>query len=392
MRYCEVPVQSVDPMRKITDRDRQLFAQVIRALPAFVPLGREAEKRGTFTFDDLAPLADAGLLQLYRPEEYGGWQMLPSDFFRLTVKLAEASPSIAWSLMLFIKHNLMLTRYPRRIQKVLFKSDPLLLSSSAYKPGSGKRVSGGYEVSGDWKYVTGVNVANWVVLPVLLPSGAKLDCFAPLADFEVVEDWDMIGMQASETHILRADKLFVSDAMTYDPGSNPVSGEEADLYSDVSHAAVVILGTCAPMFGAFQRLLELYRQRCMAVEDRNRKLDMLKTYQAVAMEFDLVSAAVNGSLPVHDYNLDYPAPAPNPHDQRYLSSRFALSARKVSELAGELFCRMGTQAARRHGDAARLYGDIMTLSTHYLLDIDRILQEQASQHYLAATRKRGPGK
>ena len=376
-------------MKKITDRDRQLFAKVVKALPAFVPLGRAAEQRGTFTLEDLEPLSQAGLLKLYRPEEYDGWQMLPSDFFRLTVKIAEASPSIAWALMLFIKHNLMLTRYPRRIQKTLFRSDPLMLSSSAYRPGAGKRISGGYEISGEWKYFTGVNVANWVVLAVLLPSGAKLDCFAPLSDFEVIPDWDMIGMQASETHMLRSDKLFVSDSLVYDPTSNPVSGDEPDLHSDVSHAAVVILGTCAPMFGAFQRLLELFRQRCLAVDERTRKIDMLKTYQSVAMEFDLVSSAVNGSLSVHDFNLDYPAPVPNPHDQRYLSSRFALAARKVADLSGELFCRMGTQAARRQGDAARLYGDIMTLSTHYLLDLDRILTDQANQHYLAATRKHG---
>lgn len=375
-------------MKTIKDNDKKVFADVVNALPQFFPLARAAEEAGKFSMEDLAPLVQAGLLDLYRPEEYGGWLMLPSDFFRLTVKIAEASPSIAWCLMLFIKHNLMLTRYPRRIQKALFRSEPLMLASSAYRPGQARKVNGGYEISGVWKYVTGVNIANWVVLPTLLESGRKFDCFVPLSSFKIVRDWDAFGMRASETHTIRGEKIFVPEALVYDPATNPVSGDTPQLHSDVSHAAIVILGVCAPMFGAFQRLLELYRQRCLVVEDRAHKLDMLKTYQSLALEFDLVSAAVNGSLPVHDFNLDFPAPVPNPHDRRYLASRLALSAMKVAEISNQLFSRLGTSSVGRSSEAVRCYSDIMTLSTHYLLNMDRILLDQANQHYLVSMRSK----
>ena len=71
--------------------------------------------------------------------------------------------------------------------------DALIASGIAYPQGSGRRVDGGFVVSGFWNFSSGVDASDWNMLAVMVRDGERVVdhrmCLVPQSDYEIVDDW-----------------------------------------------------------------------------------------------------------------------------------------------------------------------------------------------------------
>ena len=80
--------------------------------------------------------------------------------------------------------------------------DALIASSIALAAGRGRKVDGGYIVSGRWPFSSGVDNSDWNMLAVTVygdddktPVDWRL-CLVPKSDYEIIDTWYAMGMAA----------------------------------------------------------------------------------------------------------------------------------------------------------------------------------------------------
>ncbi len=70
-------------------------------------------------------------------------------------------------------------------------------------------------VSGFWNFSSGVDVCEWNMLAVLVRDGDKVVdhrmCLVPRSDYEIVDDWTVLGMRSTGSKSVRANEIFVPE-------------------------------------------------------------------------------------------------------------------------------------------------------------------------------------
>src|SRR6185503_15560762 len=93
--------------------------------------------------------------------------------------------------------------------------EALIASGIAYPQGSGKRVDGGFLISGRWNFSSAVNVADWNMLAVTVRDGEKVVdhrmCLLHKSEYQVVDDWYVLGMRSTGSMTVVAKDVFVPE-------------------------------------------------------------------------------------------------------------------------------------------------------------------------------------
>ena len=126
--------------------------------------------------ETLADLHRAGLLRLQQPRRWGGMEF---DFVACSTfrpRSRAAAPPPAGTSATCSIHHWMLALYDERAQQEVWGENPdaLIASGIAYPQGSGRRVDGGFIVSGRWNFSSGVNAADWNMLAVTVRDGDQV--------------------------------------------------------------------------------------------------------------------------------------------------------------------------------------------------------------------------
>jgi 3-hydroxy-9,10-secoandrosta-1,3,5(10)-triene-9,17-dione monooxygenase len=70
-------------------------------------------------------------------------------------------------------------------------------------------------VSGTWNFSSGVDGADWNMLGVTVRDGDKVVdhrmCLVPKSDYEVIDDWHVLGMRATCSKTVRVKEVFVPE-------------------------------------------------------------------------------------------------------------------------------------------------------------------------------------
>jgi 3-hydroxy-9,10-secoandrosta-1,3,5(10)-triene-9,17-dione monooxygenase len=119
-------------------------------------------------------------------------------------------------------HHWMLAMYDERAQEEVWGQDPeaLIASGIAYPQGRARRVDGGFEISGRWNFSSCVNVSDWDMLAVTVRDGERVTghrmCLLHKSQYEVVDDWQVLGMRATGSMTVVAKDVFVPDYKALD--------------------------------------------------------------------------------------------------------------------------------------------------------------------------------
>ena len=175
--------------------------------------------------DVRAFMKSGGFSRLWMPRRFGGVEGSLRAGCDMLRELAHGCGSTAWITVQNTLHNLMLANWPVEAQEEVWGKTPDVLVSGILIPGIGKatRVEGGYRLSGRWPFVSGVEVADWVIFTGECADAEgkveELHFVIPRNEIEVLDTWYTIGLKASSSHDAKVNDVFVPEHRTVTEGA-----------------------------------------------------------------------------------------------------------------------------------------------------------------------------
>ena len=252
-------------------------------------------------------MADKGFFRLLVPRSLGGAELDHPGFLQIVEIFAEVDASSAWCVNqnnVFATNS---TRMPKPTAKKLY-SDPRLVITNGPPSSASQAVptDGGYRLSGRWNFSSGIPHATWVaaLAPVRRPGDPPRPLsdrstsrifLVPKADVQLIDTWDVVGLRGTGSFSFEIDDLFVPEAHTYHPASQP--WEDGPLYCVptmlffAAGFATVALGAAR---AALTAAIELSKTRVEMLQDHALR-DMSAT-QRIVGEAEAVWGAAKAYL------------------------------------------------------------------------------------------------
>ena len=252
-------------------RAQELIAAARAMGPALVQRRAQCKAQRRVPDETVADFQQAGFFKILQPEQWGGYAMDPQVFYMVGFEVARFCPSSAWILGVIAVHNWQLAVFDDQAAQDVWADDPTVLISSSYAPvGKVKVVDGGFRLSGRWSFSSGSEHCKWAFLGAVVPTPeAPFDManyrtfLVPIEDYEIVDHWDVVGLQGTGSHDIVVDDVFVPEHRTHksmdgflcnNPG-NAVNN--APLYH-MPFMQVFVRAVCTATLGACEGALQAF--------------------------------------------------------------------------------------------------------------------------------------
>ena len=197
------------------------YDEALARARALVPALREraaaAEQARRLPAETIADLDRSGLFRITQPKRWGGMELDFVSMLEIPAELARGCASTSWVAANISIHHWMVALYDEHTQAEIWEANPdaQIASGIAYQQGRARKVDGGYVVSGTWNFSSGVVGADWNMLGATVRDGDKVVdhrmCLVPQSDYEVIDDWHVLGMRATCSNTVRAKEVFVPE-------------------------------------------------------------------------------------------------------------------------------------------------------------------------------------
>ncbi|HWL22483.1 MAG TPA: acyl-CoA dehydrogenase family protein [Ureibacillus sp.] len=323
-------------------------------------------------------IRDEEIHRLLLPKEYGYPQIdfwTYSDFIR---KVSYYNLSAAWITCFFSLHNAWVSYLPKKLRDEVVASDGFV--ADVFAPmGKIEEVEGGYLLSGQWNFVSGILYSEWVALGALMDfegSGKKegAGICVRVADLKIEKNWNSLGLRGSGSNTVIADKLFVTKDQilrmnNFQESSLPPEaalGQEYDkdyLYYNIPWFPGFYIGFASMAVGGAERIVDEFKKntekrvRLSGVNEHESPTSQ-RVLAEITMELHAAKALLN------DYIANMYKDAGNPYNAgKYKAMRAALI---------EKSCNIGYRSLLTLGGHALLKGhpvelftrDLMAIATH----------------------------
>lgn len=160
-----------------------------------------------------------GLLRYQMPKRWGGMELEFPAVVEVPAIIAHGCGSTSWDFHALANHSWLLGMYDPRGQEEVWGDDPdvLIAAGIAFPQGRGRKVDGGFVISGHWNFCSGVGVSPWSMLATTIrerDDGPPVDyrmCIVRRGEFEVLDDWHVMGMRGTGSQSSRVTDLFVPE-------------------------------------------------------------------------------------------------------------------------------------------------------------------------------------
>ena len=203
------------------------YDEAMRRARDIVPTLREraqkCEDARVLLPENEALLHECGLFRYHQPKRFGGMELPFVAVVDIVAELARGCPSTAWNVGNLGCHHWILGYYEPETQHEVWDKNPdvLIASSIALAAGRGKKVSGGYQVSGRWPFSSGVDNSDWNMLAVTVyeddgktASSTPVDwrlCLVPKTDYKIIDTWYAMGMVGTGSKDIEVREIFVPE-------------------------------------------------------------------------------------------------------------------------------------------------------------------------------------
>jgi 3-hydroxy-9,10-secoandrosta-1,3,5(10)-triene-9,17-dione monooxygenase len=223
-------------------------------------------------------LHETGLFRYHQPKRFGGMELPFVAVVDIVAELARGCPSTAWNVGNLGCHHWILGYYEPETQHEIWDANPdvLIASSIALAAGRGRRVAGGFEVSGRWPFSSGVDNSDWNMLAVTVYDDAKTPidwrlCVVPKSDYKVIDTWYAMGMVGTGSKDIEVKEIFVPERRALEltkcrgglehPGAKLNAGPlfRVPIVASAGHPlSATALGTAE---GAYEHVREVFLKR-----------------------------------------------------------------------------------------------------------------------------------
>ncbi|WP_374298336.1 acyl-CoA dehydrogenase family protein [Paracoccus sp. (in: a-proteobacteria)] len=197
--------------------------------------------------DIVALMKAARIFRSSTPSRFGGDAMAPHHFLRMIDKIGTVDGSAAW-VAAFGSANTYTAALPEAAQAIMYATGPDQVFAGGLHPvQQATRVDGGWRVSGRWKFASGCKGADWIGVGIAgVPQGAEPDApptvmmaVAPASEVEIVECWDVSGMQGTGSHDTTVTDKVYSDMWICERGAPGIFDEPLYRYPAMAYQAQV---------------------------------------------------------------------------------------------------------------------------------------------------------
>ena len=248
---------------------QEILTRVRVLAPDFRNCAAAAEEARTLPPESVDALVGAGITRILIPPRFGGYGLGLDTWFEVVREVAKADASHGWCASLMIHHPHYLSQFPEPAQQAVWADGLDVSIAASIQPiGRVAQVVGGYRISGEFPFASGVNHSQWVIVGCLVEAAgggmeAKFFLIGP-EDFRIKDTWFTSAMQATGSNTIVCDDVFVPEGHTLalsDIREGNAPGGK--LHSHPIYRAPWIsyapLTFTTPMLGAAQGAYEMFR-------------------------------------------------------------------------------------------------------------------------------------
>ncbi len=221
----------------------------------------EAERISKLPLTSVAAMQEAGLYGLKAPREIGGHEADLATQLAVYEEVTYYNPSAGWNLFVSTSAwGIAAAFLPEETLAIITSktAHPTFTGGGGHIPGRLTPVEGGYLLSGDWKYGSGIDVAEWSSVPAQIVTrdgspGKPVSCVVPTEKLVVHDTWHVFGMAGSGSHDYSARDIFVPEGFLYDRTVMPRRGGALYRIGLIGFVTVEIVGV---MLGLARRSLD----------------------------------------------------------------------------------------------------------------------------------------
>lgn len=192
---------------------RDSLARAREFLPRLKTRARETELSRRVPEATIAELHKSGLLRALQPQRFGGHEAELVDFIDIVEMFASACGSTAWVYAVLTSHSVSLATYPEETQIEIGEAPKALSASSFVPTGKAVAVPGGFRLDGTWPFASACDYAQWALLGVIVENSngppSIYTFLVPMAELEIIDDWDVLGLAGTGSKSLAATGVFV---------------------------------------------------------------------------------------------------------------------------------------------------------------------------------------
>ena len=200
----------------LPDDERAMLERARALIPLLAERAPAAAAARQLPAETIAEYHAAGILRILQPRRFGGMQGRFSLFSRIVEELTYGCASAAWVYAVLAEHQWIIAQYPEAAQIDVWGEDPEAVAASSLAPREAVRhVPGGWRLSGRYPFSSGCDYAQWAIIGAFL--GEKGDprhiayLLVPLAEVEIVDDWQVLGLLGTGSKSLILHDVFVPE-------------------------------------------------------------------------------------------------------------------------------------------------------------------------------------
>lgn len=238
--------------------------ELVARARALIPMIRENQERTEadrrVSKDVFDQILDAGLYDVLMPKRYGGCEFGLDTFVDVAGEIASGCGSTGWVYSITSKYHAFLGMFPEEAQDDVWGNDRRATTAASFTPtGTAVPVDGGYRLSGKWMFCSGVDNCPWMIVGTTVPVGdgadpAKGYALAPTADFQMDDNWHVVGLSGTGSKNLFCEDVFIpahrflamEDSLSGRPPGAAVN--DGDLYR-IPLFSMISISLCAAIMG-----------------------------------------------------------------------------------------------------------------------------------------------
>jgi len=290
-------------------------AEMVARAEAMIPWLREkadaVEKARMVPKETIQAFTEAGFFKILQPKRWGGYEMNPNVLNKVLMELARGCPSSAWNVMVLGVHPFEVGLLDPRCGDELWGNDNSLLVSSSYAPfGTVKLVDGGYVLNGEWLTSSGCDHAAggaFVGGRVADKNGemAFRSFWIQATDFEIVDDWFVVGLAGTGSKKLIIKEVFVPEYRSHVIGaySEESHGHVNNLYK-VPFFYVFYAAVSSVIIGMARGMVDLYIEHMVPRQNLNQAVGAAVQDPFIKGRLGEAAAKIAGATARVLYNTD----------------------------------------------------------------------------------------
>ena len=204
-------------MSNALQNEQQLKEELLEAAVRIGKLAEQeapdAEVNGTVSKSFIESFKNEKFHKLLLPSKYGGPQIDLKTYTDICRQVGYYNVSAAWLTYLYTIHNIFVSYLPSETRDKIAGSEKIVADTLA-PMGRAEIVEGGFNLSGEWHFTSGILQSEWVGLGVIVQFPGQdrpewVAAFIETADANVQDNWDTFGLRGTGSNTVQVDNVFV---------------------------------------------------------------------------------------------------------------------------------------------------------------------------------------